>query len=177
MAFSGKRPSNASHLLANDGHDAEVLGWLELGPQETHEGGLSHLSDLWASLAQLAHFSTPIQLSCVWPYSWHFTHLIGMRRSFLTVTKWSSTRICPVRSRLATSGLAHTTLSVAVVWLGDLLSGRFHHYDCVSWEVVLLFYGAKVVVEARVEGAITGNEAEYYCVCMGADASFGAELT
>ena len=115
MAFLGKWLSNASHLLANEGHDADVLGWLEPGPQETHEGGLSHLSDLWALLAQLAHFSTPIQLSCMWPYSWHFTHLIGMQRSFLTVTKLSSTRIHPVRSRLATSGLVHATLSVAVV--------------------------------------------------------------
>ena len=56
-----------------------------------------------------------------------------------------------------------------------LAPGR--HYDSVSWEVILLFYGAKAVVEARVEGAVTGDETEYYCRCMGVDASFGAELT
>ena len=56
-----------------------------------------------------------------------------------------------------------------------LAPGR--RYNSVSWEVILLFYGAKAVVEARVEGAVTGDETEYYCICMGADASFGAELT
>ena len=59
------------------------------------------------------------------------------------------------------------------VW--TLAPGR--RYDSVSWEVVLLFYGVKVVDEARVEGAVTGDETEYYCICTGADASFGAELT
>ena len=69
MVFSGKRPSSASHFLKNVGHEGDVLGWLEPLPHETQSGGLSHLSVWWNSLLQLAHFSTPMQVSRTWPYS------------------------------------------------------------------------------------------------------------
>ena len=45
IAFSGNRPSKSSHFLIKVGHGADVLGCLEPAPQETQEGGLSHLSD------------------------------------------------------------------------------------------------------------------------------------
>jgi hypothetical protein len=127
IEFSGKRSSSALLFRMKVGQVGEALGCDEPSPHDTHFGAALQLFDPWASLAQLEHFPTPRQASCVWPYSWHLTHLIGIRRSLRTLTKWSSTRIRLVRSLLAVSRLRQATFRVAVVWLGDLFSGRLHH--------------------------------------------------
>ena len=127
IKFSGKRLSKASLFRMKVGQVREELGCDEPSPQDTHLGALLQLLELCDSLVQLEHLSISKQVSCVCPYPWHLMHLIGIRKSLRTVTRWSSTRIRPVRSLLAVSGLRHATFKVAVAWLGDLFSGRLHH--------------------------------------------------
>ena len=55
--------SSISHFLINEGQEGDELGCWELGPHDTQEGDLSHLSAPWDLLVQLAHFATPIHES------------------------------------------------------------------------------------------------------------------
>ena len=69
IEFSGKRSSRASLFRMKVGQVGEELGCDEPSPHDTHFGALVQSFELWNSLAQLEHFSTPIQASCMCPYS------------------------------------------------------------------------------------------------------------
>ena len=133
IEFLGKHTSRASLFQMNVRQEREELGCNDFSPHDTHFGALLQLFNLWNSLAQLEHFSTPMQVSCMWPYSWHLMHLMGIRRSLQMFTKWSSTWICPVRSLLAVFRLRHATFNVAVVWLGDLFLLMFTPRCGYNW--------------------------------------------
>jgi hypothetical protein len=47
----------------------EELGCDKPSPQDTHFGALLQSFEPWDSLAHLEHLSTPIQVSCMCPYS------------------------------------------------------------------------------------------------------------
>jgi hypothetical protein len=98
MVFSGKRLSGALLFWIKVGQVREVLGCDNPSPHDTHFGALLQSPELCDSLEQLEHLQMPMQASWVCLYSWHFTHLIGMRKSLRTFTRWSSTRIRPVIS-------------------------------------------------------------------------------
>ena len=127
IKFSGKHLSRASLFRMKVRQVREELGCDEPSPQDTHLGALLQPLELCDSLAQLEHLSISKQVSCVCPYPWHLMHLIGIRKSLRTLTRWSSMQIRLVRSLLAVSGLRHATFKVAVAWLGDLFSGCLHH--------------------------------------------------
>jgi hypothetical protein len=71
MVFSGVLSSRAAHFLMKTGHLGEELACAEPAPHETHDGvpSLAQEKVEWLMLAQLAHFSIPMQESRVWPYS------------------------------------------------------------------------------------------------------------
>jgi hypothetical protein len=108
------------------GQDGEELGCMDSMLQEMHAGDLLQPLEEWDLLEQLAHLMVPIHTSWMCPYSWHLTHLVGMRKSLRTLTRWSSMQICPVRRQLAVSGLEQVILRVMVDWLRALLSGHLH---------------------------------------------------
>lgn len=68
IVFSTSRSSSAAHFVRNFGQRRDLLAWVELGPQETHLGMLvdGHAARTWDSLAQLAHFSIPLQEARMW---------------------------------------------------------------------------------------------------------------
>jgi hypothetical protein len=69
IEFLGKCSSRASLFQVKVGQVGEELGCDEPSPQDMHFGALMQSFELWNSLAQLEHFSMPIQASCMCPYS------------------------------------------------------------------------------------------------------------
>ena len=93
------------------------------------------------------------------------------------VTKWSSIWIRPVKRRLAASGLAHKTFSVAVFWLGDLLSGHLHQTANTMESGGISFLASASLSIARVKLSGAGNKAHYDSVSAWVDASFVVEFS
>ena len=71
MAFSGVLSLRAAHFLANTRHLEEELACPKPVPHKMHDKAPSLVQEEvgWLTLAQFAHFSTPMQESRVWPYS------------------------------------------------------------------------------------------------------------
>ena len=85
----------------------------------------------------------------------------------------------PVSIWFAASGLEQATLSMAVAWLGDLLSGHLHQEAAVielagrSFSISILH---RCSSDDGSKGPLQGDESEDYCIGSWAYTHFGVEL-
>ena len=139
----------------------------------------SQLLVMWLSLEQLAHLTMPAQASQVWPYSWHLRHLIESWISLWTFTNWSLMQIQPVIRRLVASGLAQSTFSIVVFWLGDLsfwLLVPRGRDDGIQGNVILYFDLMQVSFRIWAELTWAGNKVWDYCIGAEANLDLWAEF-